>query len=84
MTLPTKLTGIKGAAQDFLSALSKRPKIVRVLLRFIFGESAYHEFIFLANEYINEGYYMVYELENMQYHKDFEYRNDFSEGFKGY
>lgn len=81
--LPTKFVGPKGAAQDFLSALSERPKIIRVLLRFIFGEYAYHEFIFLANEFINDGNYMSYELEEMDYHK-YEYRNDFSDGFKRY
>lgn len=83
MTLPTKLVGIQGAAQDFLSALADRPKIIRLLLRFIFGEKAYHEFILLANEYIENGMYMVYELDHMSYHKD-KYRNDFSEGFKRY
>jgi hypothetical protein len=83
MSLPTKLVGIKGAAQDFLSALSERPKIVRLLLRWVFGKSAYSEFILLANEFIEDGYYMNYELEGMGYHKE-KYRNDFSEGFKKY
>lgn len=83
MTLPTKLVGIQGAAQDFLSALSDRPKIIRVILRFVFGEKAYHEFIFLANEYINDGMYMNYELDEMNYHSE-KYRSDFSEGFKKY
>lgn len=83
MTLPTKFVGIQGAAKDFLAALAERPKIIRLLLRFVFGSKAYHEFIFLANEYIEDGHYMNYELDDMSYHKE-KYRNDFSDGFKRY
>jgi len=82
---PTKLVGVEGAAQDFLSALAARPKIIRLLLRFVFGKFAYHEFIFLANEFINKGYYMSYDLEDISYNKEgyeYKFRKDFSEGFK--
>ncbi len=85
MTEPTKFVGVEGAAQDFLSALSERPKIIKILLRFIFGEFAYHEFIFLANEFINKRYYMNYSLDDIDYNKknhEYKYRSDFSEGFK--
>ena len=83
MSLPTKFVGVEGAAQDFLSALSERPKIIRLLLRWVFGKSAYSEFIFLANEFINKGSYMNYELDHMKYHEE-KFRNDFSEGFRKY
>lgn len=70
-------------AQDFLAALAERPKIIRLLLRFVFGEKAYHEFILLANCFVELENYMNYELDNHEYHKK-KYRNDFSEGFKMY
>lgn len=70
-------------AQDFLSALSRRPKIIRLLLRFIFGSKAYHEFILLADCYVKSGFYMNYELDDSAYHND-AYRNDFAEGFRKY
>jgi hypothetical protein len=70
-------------AQDFLSALSERPRVVRLLLRFVFGKSAYHEFILLADCFVKMQHYMVYELDEHPYHKD-KYRNDFAEGFKKY
>jgi hypothetical protein len=70
-------------AQDFLSALSRRPKIVRILLKYIFGKYAYHEFILLADCFIKTNKYMVYELDDMDYHHE-KYRDDFSEGFKVY
>lgn len=79
----TKLVGIEGAAQDFLRALADRPKIIRLLLRYIFGKYAYNEFIFLANEFRNGTYYMEYDLEDMPYHKE-KFRWDFSEGFRRY
>lgn len=83
MNLPTKLVGIHGAAQDFLRALADRPKIIRLLLRLVFGKYAYSEFILLANEFIEGEFYMNYDLEHMSYHKE-KYRADFSEGFKRY
>jgi hypothetical protein len=70
-------------AQDFLSSLSERPKIVRILLRFVFGKHAYHEFILLADCFSKTEMYMNYELDESEYHHD-KYRNDFSDGFKKY
>ena len=70
-------------AQDFISALSERPKIVRVLLRFIFGEKAYHEFILLVDCFIKADMYNVYECDNQKYHTE-KYRNDFSVGLRKY
>lgn len=74
---------IKMCAQDFLSSLSRRPKIIRLSLRFIFGEKAYHEFILLADCFIRMNDYMEYELDYHPYHKE-KYRNDFSDGFRRY
>jgi hypothetical protein len=74
---------IAACAQDFLSALSERPKIARVLLRFVFGKVAYREFVFLADCFIRTKTYMNYELNNASYHKE-EPRKDFSEGFLKY
>ena len=70
-------------SQDFLSALSRRPKWIRLLLRYVFGEKAYHEFILLADCFVEKETYMEYELDNTEYHKK-KYRNDFSEGFRKY
>lgn len=70
-------------AQDFISALSERPKVLRLCLRFIFGEKAYHEFILLTDAFIKSEMYNVYECDDMEYHKK-EYRNDFSEGLRKY
>lgn len=70
-------------AQDFLSALANRPKVIRLLLRLVFGRSAYHEFILLADCFVKMKQYMNYELDDHPYHKD-KYRNDFSEGFERY
>lgn len=70
-------------AQDFLSALANRPKIIRLLLRFVFGRSAYHEFILLSDCFVKMQHYMNYELDGHEYHKE-KYRNDFSEGFNRY
>lgn len=70
-------------SQDFLSALANRPKIIRLLLKFIFGKYAYHEFILLSDCFVKMRHYMNYELDDCSYHKD-KYRNDFSDGFNRY
>lgn len=71
-------------AQDFISALSNRPKIIRLLLRWIFGDVAYHEFILLVDCFIQAELYMNYELDNSHYHSIRKYPKDFSVGLRKY
>ena len=70
-------------AEDFVKALAVRPKIVRFLLRFVFGKYAYREFIGLTDTMIAAGYYFNYELDDMDYHKE-KVRSDFLQGAKRY
>lgn len=70
-------------AQDFISSLSNRPKIIRLCLRFVFGEKSYHEFILLVDAFVKSKMYMNYECDEQKYHKE-KYRNDFSEGLLKY
>jgi hypothetical protein len=70
-------------AQDFVKALAERPKIVRLLLRFVFGKKAYREFVGLADTMIAAGYYFSYDLDKMEYHNE-KVRSDFLDGAKQY
>ena len=70
-------------AEDFVKALAERPKIVRLLLRFVFGKKAYREFIGLTDTMIAAGRYFNYELDEMDYHKE-EVRSDFLDGATQY
>lgn len=70
-------------SQDFIKALAHRPKIFRVLLRFVFGKHAYREFIGMVDLLILAGIYFNYELEDQEYHKE-KTRSDFLIGAKRY
>jgi hypothetical protein len=70
-------------AEDFVKALAERPKIVRLMLRFVFGRKAYREFIGLTDTMIAAGRYFNYELDEMDYHRE-KVRSDFMEGAERY
>jgi len=70
-------------AEDFVKALADRPKIVRILLRFIFGKYAYREFIGIVDALNAAGIYVNYELNHMNYHQG-KVRSDFLEGARRY
>lgn len=77
-------SSIAMCAQDFISALSNRPKIIRILLRWVFGKYAYHEFILLVECFVKSALYMNYELDDASYHTIREYPKDFSDGLRKY
>lgn len=70
-------------AEDFIKALARRPKAIRLLLRFVFGKHAYREFVGMTDGFIMAEFYMNYELDEQEYHKE-KIRNDFTEGMKFY
>lgn len=67
-------------AQDFIGFLSERPKIVRLILRFIFGRKAYREFIGMVDVFVKIDQWLCVPSE-AEYHKE-KVRNDFTEGLK--
>lgn len=63
---------IDGWVIDFVRALSDRPWVAKVLLRFVFGKYAYREFYGLIEAMKEKGYPLDsgYYLEEQKYHED--------------